>query len=553
MLATPWLPAIAVEAVAIAALLLVVAFVVARPQRALWIFVVGLPLHNLMMAYLFARTGSVPFVKLMQPWKELVVALALARVVAPMAYRTLREQGRSLNVRAVSRLDVMIVLFILLAVVSTLLPNHLVPLTGRLYGLRDLSMPFAAYAVGRLCPLTRRDLRLLVGLVALDVVVMGLGAIGERVLWGHGLLAAVQYGVYLHVVLGQTFGLPGNTPFTFYTDGFYPRAGSLAVGPLDLSVLLVIALPVLLSVRVLRNPLALRARKVSLWWVAPLAGVALVLAWGRESLVLAFVELALVLALVRPRWQWQGVALSLAGAAVGGLLLFTAASFVSEAPNVSTRIQVSNTGLLPLLGAAGKGTPQLGHAPNTVLPDASPAASTVAASTVTAAATPAATSGTGAGDLLTQSLSQNNTSTVRHLRSLEHVAGIIARHPQGYGIGTAGQVGNRFSVANVGGETAYLKVGVELGMLGLALYLLSFGGAAWAVWRVAFTGESGLTRAVYLGVAIAWVAILLDGIFAEVTLNLFAMYVLWWMAGAAVSARSGAAQSSEKPGDSGVR
>src|SRR5260221_3404502 len=445
---SPWALPHGVEIAAVSIVTLLLVLVLVRPQWALFVFILALPLHNLMMALLFHLTGSVPLVKLIQPWKEIVLGLALVRALVPMASRWLRRQPETSPWLRVTPLDIVAALLIVITAISVILPNHLVPLVGRLYGFRDLNMPLVAFAVGRLAPLSRRELKTLVALVAVDVVAFAVGAVGERVLWGNGLFLAVDYGTYIRTFLGQTSPLPHNTPWTFYAAGYFPRAGSLAVGPLDVSILVLIALPLLIIAGGRGREIA-RRWSAALGLTALLGGVALVLAFGRESLLLVVLECALVLVFMRPRWQWKGVALTLAGGVLGGALLLAVAWFVVQAPNDDGRYLVANTGLVSLL---------------------------------------ANTSGSRRGDLsqlLHQSTSANNPSTVSHLQSLVILARVIVHHPQGYGIGTSGQVGTRFATGTSGGETSYLSVGGELGVVGLLLYLAAFISAVFVCWRAA--------------------------------------------------------------------
>ncbi|HEY7983518.1 MAG TPA: hypothetical protein VID73_05080, partial [Ktedonobacterales bacterium] len=127
--ASLWLaPGLGVKLIAGYVVAVLLALVLRRPQWALFIIIVALPLHNLAMAFLLAQTGSVGFVKLIQPWKEAVVAVALARVLVPLAYRALRRRPTALPGLRVTPLDVVVALFVLLAAVSVALPNHLIPL-----------------------------------------------------------------------------------------------------------------------------------------------------------------------------------------------------------------------------------------------------------------------------------------------------------------------------------------------------------------------------------------------------------------------------------------
>ncbi|HEV2236926.1 MAG TPA: hypothetical protein VGR57_09735, partial [Ktedonobacterales bacterium] len=113
--ASIWLaPGLGVKLIAGYVVAVLLALALRRPQWALFIIIVAVPLHNLAMAFLLAQTGSVGFVKLIQPWKEAVVAVALARVLVPLAYRALRRRPSALPGLRVTPLDVVVALFVLL-------------------------------------------------------------------------------------------------------------------------------------------------------------------------------------------------------------------------------------------------------------------------------------------------------------------------------------------------------------------------------------------------------------------------------------------------------
>lgn len=509
-----WLLPHGVEVATAALLGCILVAVAVQPRWAIFVFVVGLPLHNLLMALLFKATGDATFVKLVQPWKEVVLAVALLRVVLPAAATWLRT--RRLAPLRVTPLDVVVGLFVLLCAISVALPGSGVSLVGRLYGFRDLVVPLGALLLGRLIPPTSRELQVLLGLLALDVVAFAIGSIGERAFWGNGLLLAIDYGTYIRVFLGMKFPLPHNTPYTFYTAGYLPRAGSLAVGPLDVGILVMIALPVLVVALSAARQQGMRWAARALGLAALLAGVALVLAWGRESLVLIAFECVVLLMVLRPRVQWRGVALVLVGCALGAALLLSADAYVVRATSNLARVETANQGLVPLVIAD-----QHGDLSGVLSRPATNAAGEL---------------WSAARELLGQSTSSHNASTVSHQTSLVRLTGNIFQRPLGYGIGASGQVGNRFhGDASLSGESAYLTVGVELGVIGLLLYLAMFGGAIFACWQLARSRLPRLQRTVYLGVGIAWLTIALDGVFTEVTLNLFAMYLLWFMTGAALT------------------
>lgn len=501
LVASVWLLPHGVEVAALALFALAVVAAAIRPQWALFILVVGLPLHNMLMALLYQATQSFYFVKLVQPWKEVVLAVALARVLAS---RLGRAQQRRWRIR-VTPLDVFLLAFAALCGISVLLPSHLIPLTGRLYGFRDLVLPFGAYVIGRLAPLSRREVKVLVGLLAADVLVLGLSAIGERALWGNSLLFDTNYGGYLKRFFGFVYNSPHNIPYSFYIDGWFPRAGSIALSPVDLAELVMITLPILLAVRGVMLGGRARGAARALGVVALVGGATLILAWSRAPILL--LPLGLVILVVRGglRRQWSGLALALAGAVLGGVLLLSVISFVAQGTNPADRVVLSNHGLLSLatsnLLAITQGDEGL----------------------------------SGSARLLfLQSARPDNGSTLGHVASLKQLAGLMIKHPLGMGLGVAGEVGVRFHT-NIGAEDSFLSVGVQLGVLGFLLYLAVFAGVILICWRASRTRIEPWLRAVYLGAAVAWLLVVLNGVIAEITLNLFAMYLLFWLAGMAAT------------------
>lgn len=492
-----------VEVAFVLALAAAAVAVVRRPVTALYIFIVGLPLHNFLMALLFQLTGSVTFVKLAQPWKEVLLALALARLAIPAAQAWQRDRRLRLTL-----LDVVAVAFGALCVASTLLPAHAVAagatpisFTGRLYGLRQMIEPLAVYAVGRLAGLDRRTIQTVVALLGLDVIVLALGAFGERILWGNGLFVALNYGAYLQTFFGATSGLPANMPFTFYSGSpdWLPRTGSFAMNPLDLSTLLMVALPLLLvAYSVLTGERGSRWLRLELLAALALGGGALLLADGRTSLVMTPLLLIAALAVSGGRRAWAGLAAG-GGGALAGLGVFSLVlSFVTAQPDGGSKVAAGNEGLILLYH-------QFPHFPATVAPP-------------------------------TSSFGGGGTSLNGHLSSLKDLLGLLQHRPIGYGIGTAGAVGVRFG-SGVGAESSYLNVGVGLGVLGLALFLGVLLGAAYVCFQGWRARGDRLTRLALFGVGLAWVATLADGVVAEVTINLFVMFLLFWLAGSAETFR----------------
>ena len=68
-------------------------------------------------------------------------------------------------------------------------------------------------------------------------------------------------------------------------------------------------------------------------------------------------------------------------------------------------------------------------------------------------------------------LSTDEPSLASHLRNLRDGLERVGRHPQGYGLGNAGAVAKRSDVPILAGESNYTEIGVQTGVLGLALFL----------------------------------------------------------------------------------
>ncbi len=495
---------------------LAVALVLARPQWALFIFIVGLPLHNFLMATLYAASGSATVVKVAQPWKEALLALALVRAFAPVALEWLRTRRWRLGL-----LDSLIVVFVVVCALSVVLPSPVIGLGGRVYGFRDLVVPLGAYAVGRMAPFSRREVKGLLAAFGFDALLFSVVAIGERAIWGHALYNAVNYSAYLHNFLKQGSPLPHNVPYTYYTSGWFPRTGSLALDPLDVSVLLLITLPVVVAVAGLAHGALSRRASVGLGLLVLLGSAALMLAFGRESLILF--PLALLALVLVGGWRrfWPVVGLTACGLMLGGVLLVAAVSYGISTNNDHVRIAMANEGLARLAQLSPEQLPC-----GVGLPDSPPLNKSGGCGK--------GAKGNAAGVLFQASAGSDNASTAGHLQSLKYLGTLMLRRPMGYGIGAAGAVGDRFNT-HIGGETSYLTVGVDLGVLGFLIYMGLFAGAVWNCWLLARTRQPLLERAVFLGVALSWTIIAVDGVFAEVTLNLFAMFVLWWLAGAATT------------------
>jgi hypothetical protein len=76
---------------------------------------------------------------------------------------------------------------------------------------------------------------------------------------------------------------------------------------------------------------------------------------------------------------------------------------------------------------------------------------------------------TGKGRSTTQTLA-NDASTRSHWRNLRDGLDRVAHHPWGYGVGNSGSTATRFGATPQAGESTYTELGVDTGVVGLALF-----------------------------------------------------------------------------------
>ncbi len=115
-----------------------------------------------------------------------------------------------------------------------------------------------------------------------------------------------------------------------------------------------------------------------------------------------------------------------------------------------------------------------------------------------------------------------------HLSSLREGLRTVVHHPQGFGLGNAGQTAKRSGTPIRAGESNYTELGVELGLLGTVL---------WTLWGL--TVLAWLLRArgaLAAGVAAAFAATLALAVQTDVIGDPWVAYCVWALAGA-VAAR----------------
>jgi hypothetical protein len=263
-----------------------------RPLLELYIFIVGLAVHNLAMSLLYGIGVRGVGLDVIQAWKETLLAVAIAR----LAHDALRDRRLTFHFGTI---DALAVAFALLACVYALVGDASVHAVG--LGLRHVWVPVAAYLLGRAVVVTRADLRSLVWTLLGAAAFVAIFGLVDNFLvpveWWRDSGAVGYYRDELGFDYHGPGGLPDNWAFNAGAEeGVYRRLVSTFVSPLGTAFMLVVALLFALAAPV-RWPRAL---------LASFCFVALLFTLSRSSL-LVLAGALLVLALARRRW-WPAAA-----------------------------------------------------------------------------------------------------------------------------------------------------------------------------------------------------------------------------------------------------
>ena len=115
-------------------------------------------------------------------------------------------------------------------------------------------------------------------------------------------------------------------------------------------------------------------------------------------------------------------------------------------------------------------------------------------------------------------------SAESHLSNLKDGVRTIVHHPQGYGLGNAGEVAFREGVPLKAGESNYTEIGVETGLLGGLLFI---------AWNLSILGTLAVRCRPILAAAFA--AVLVVAIQTDAYGIPWLSFVAWWLAGSGVS------------------
>jgi hypothetical protein len=444
-----------------------------RPTVALYAWLVGLAAHNAVMAALYGAGVRGGALTALQAWKEILLGVALTRV----SVDALRTRRLAFRIHVV---DLLAFAFALLVCVYALLPQ------SWLDGSADRSaiglalkhdlIPVGAYFLGRSLLLRREQFVPLAWTVAgVAGAVALLGLIDDffvSISWWRNS-AVVDY---FHKQLGYDYNGTGGLPENFIyntgsEDHFLRRLVSVFLGPLASAYLFVVAL--LLAA-------ALRRRARLLAVLSALVAVALLFTFSRSSL-LALAAGLVVLAFVTRRW-WP-VAAAVATIAVS-------VAWVHVFPHVAPEGKWTKQDLVE----------QRNHARQN----------------------PGASGNAG---------SINEPSLHSHWISLREGVRTVVHHPQGYGLGNAGQTASRTGTPIKAGESNYTELGAETGLLGSLL---------WTAWGLSLLAALVLTARrtrwwAAAGIAAAFGAALVLAVQTDVIGDPWMGYCLWSLAGLAVA------------------
>ncbi|HEY6067634.1 MAG TPA: O-antigen ligase family protein [Gaiellaceae bacterium] len=458
-------------ALAVYALLLVPGAVLVwrKPVAALYAWIVGLAAHNAVMAALYGAGVRGSSLTSIQAWKEILLGVALARVAVDAA------RSRRLPFR-INAVDVLALAFGALICVYAILPQSWLGGTADRsavgLALKHDLVPVGAYFLGRSLIVRREELvRVAWTLVFSAAAVAVIGLLDDFLVpisWWRSS-AVVDY---FHKQLGYDYQGTGGLPENFiYNTGseahFLRRLVSVFLGPLASGYMFVVAL-------LIASVLWLRVRLLAL--VAAVVAAALLFTFSRSSLI-ALAAGLVVVAFVRRRWWALGAALA---------TIVVSVAWVHVFPHVAPEGKWTQRDLVLQRNIAEQ--------------------------------KPGASGNAG---------SINEPSIRSHLSSLREGARTVIHHPQGYGLGNAGQTASRTGTTIRAGESNYTELGAEAGLLGSLL---------WTAWGLVLLAGLVLTARrtrdwAAAGVAAALAAGLVLAVQTDVIGDPWMAYCLWALAG----------------------
>ena len=372
--------------------------------------VVGLVLHNAVMAQLWDLGVRGTTLDVVAAWKEALLLVALLLVT----WHVRRFPAvRAADILALAYAAVIVVYF---AIPQDVLGGEATT-RGELLALRHHLFPVGAYALGRLVAIAWEERGRIGGLAVLSAVVVAVVGLADLALVS--LQAWRDSGVpgwYREQLDLKYIGLSGLPENWVYNTGDennpIRRLVSTFLSPLASGYALVVAL------------IYVGSRPFRWWWalLAALLYVALLYTHTRAALA------ALVLGLVVLALAQRRAAPAVLAA---GSIAFSALFLVAY----------------PSIGPSTSYTPEELEFLRQNAAEEGPA--------------------TGGGRFPTE-----DSSTESHWRNLRDGVRLVLEHPQGHGLGNSGAVAKRTGVAILAGESTYTELGVDAGIAGVVAFVL---------------------------------------------------------------------------------
>ena len=427
------------------------------PRWALLAFVVALPLHNIAMAGLWDLGVRDFALDVVSAWKEVLLAAALAAVIW-------RRRGIPFKSTATDWLALAYAGFVVL---YALIPQGWLggeaSTEAIVLGLRHNLTPVACYFLGRGLSLTVRDRKLVRGLI--------LGAAAVVAAWGLVDIYAVSLqtwrdsGVpgWFSEQLGLDYGeglsgLPENWVYNPGDERPLRRLVSTFLSPLATAYMLLAA--ILVAATWQRG-----SRRLPV--VTALLAIGLLFTYSRTTMAALAVGLVALGYALRSWWP------------VAAAVVFLAAAFffVRAYPDIAPETRYT-AAELEIQRAGGQEEETSGDP-----------------------------------------FDPGESSFDSHLDNLRDGLRTIFEHPQGYGVGNAGVTAKRTGGEIKAGESTYLELGVELGLLGMLAFI---------AWNVALVRRLFQVEP-WLGAALT--AVLVLGLQTDVIGVHWLAFVLWTLAG----------------------
>jgi O-antigen ligase/polysaccharide polymerase Wzy-like membrane protein len=378
------------------------------PAIALLAFVVGLALHNLVMAELWELGLRGTALDVVAGWKDVFLLVALGLALA---------QTRRLPLETVA--DRLALAYAGIVVAYWLVPQSWLggeaTARGELLALRHHLIPVAAYALGRLIVATSRDRRRLVVVAAATAVAATVWGLVDIYLvplqWWRESGVPGWYADQLGLTYEGLSGLPENWVYnTGDEDNPVRRLVTTFLSPLATAYVLVVVI------------LVLAARRPTRWTVAAATVCYLGLLWTHTRAAYLALAGGFVLLAALKRSAWPAVA--------AAVTLVVSVGFVKAFPTIGPSTSYTSAEL-EYLRERGAKQPGVSEDP----------------------------------------LAADESSVASHWRNLRDGVETVLRHPHGYGLGNAGVTAKRTGVELQAGESTYTELGVDAGLAGAAAFV----------------------------------------------------------------------------------